>query len=142
VGKLVAALALCSAFALPVGHSQNQPKSPMFLIRRPTVIAFFPPVTEKELKGDPDTNEALADFQEYTSRVRAPLMKLGVNFKEVYASSFRVTVSGKTSTFRPGAVGVGYYFVAPGNKPRVEYGVNTDIGIISVAKEYFGISPQ
>ena len=65
-----------------------------------------------------------------------------MDFEEVYTRSFRVTVSGKTSTFRPGAAGVGYYFVAPRKKPRVKYGVNTDIGIIAVAKEYFGISPQ
>ena len=65
-----------------------------------------------------------------------------MDFEEVYTRSFRVTVSGKTSTFRPGAVVVGYYFVAPRKKPRVEYGVNTDIGIIAVAKEYFGICPQ
>ena len=44
----------------------------------------------------------------------------------------------KTTTFRPGKITVGYYFVAPGKKPRIEYGVNTDDGLVDIAKEYFG----
>jgi hypothetical protein len=136
---LVPVLALCSVFPLFVARAEALPKQPRVVIRRPTVIAFFSPVTERELERDPDTKEALADFQFYASRAREPLLKLGVDFKEVYARSFRVTVSGRTIIFHAGSVGVGYYFISAGTKPRVDHGVNTDDGIIGAAKEHFGI---
>jgi hypothetical protein len=38
-------------------------------------------------------------------------------------------VGAKVTTFRPGDVKVGYYYIAPGKKPRIEYGVATDLAI-------------
>jgi len=63
-------------------------KQPVFDIKRPTIIAFFPPVTQAQLEKDPDTNEALADFQLYAKQVREPLRKAGIEFHELYAHSF------------------------------------------------------
>jgi hypothetical protein len=108
---------LATSLALAAGEQRT------FDVRRPTIVAFFPPVKQAELKTDPDTNEALADFQVYATRVREPLRKAGVDFHEVYTPSFRVRAAGKVTTFRPTEAKVGYYFVAPGKKPRVEYGV-------------------
>ena len=110
---------------------------PSFAIRRPTVIAFFPPVTQKELVRDPETNESLADFQLYVQHAREPLAQMGIDLKEVYARSFRTNVGGNISTFRVGDVDVGYYFVAPGKKPRIEYGVETDSDLVQLSNEYF-----
>ena len=50
-----------------------QAKAPTLIVNRPTVIAFFPPVTQKQLDADPDTNETLADFQLYASSAAKPL---------------------------------------------------------------------
>ena len=47
-----------------------------FVVQGPTIVAFFPPVKQTQLENDADTNEALADFQEYTNRVREPLRKV------------------------------------------------------------------
>src|SRR5580692_1570746 len=47
------------------------PKEKLIVVNRPTVVAFFPPVTDAELTKDPDTNESLADFQLYATSVRA-----------------------------------------------------------------------
>lgn len=113
------------------GHAQDS-SEPTFVVRGPTILAFFPPT-------DPDTNEALSDFQQYARQARAPLSKLGVDFKEVYVGSFRVTSAGRTTRFRPGRTKVGYYFVLPGKKPRVEYGVMTDSDLIQDAKDHFGL---
>jgi hypothetical protein len=87
---------------------------PAFVVQGPTIVAFFPPVTAAELGKDADTNEALADFRLYAGPVREPLRKAGIDFQEVYARSFRVRSGAKVTTFRPKAVGVGYYYVAPG----------------------------
>jgi hypothetical protein len=55
---------------------------------------------------------------------------------------FDCVLETKLTTFRPGKVGVGYYLVAPGKDPRVEYGVMTDADLLQLAKEYFGISAK
>jgi hypothetical protein len=112
---------------------------PSFAISRPTVIAFFPHVTQKELEHDPDRNESLADFQLYVKQARERLAKMGIDLKEVYASSFRINVGGKIATFRAGALVVGYYFIAPGKKPRIEYAVETDSDLVQLSTDYFGI---
>ena len=112
---------------------------PSFVVHGPTVVAFFPPVQQKELETDADTNEALADFQEYTRRVRDPFRKEGVDFHEVYALTFRIRVGSKVTIFHAGDVKVGYYFVAPGKKPRIHYGVETDIDLLQIDADYFGL---
>jgi len=111
--------------------------TPTFDVRRATVIAFFA-VTQSELSKDSDTNEALDDFQFYATKVKQPLEKAGVDFREVYVHAFRVRLGKTVTTFRPVKVDVGYYFVAPGKKPRIEYGVMTDVDLLQVANEYFG----
>jgi hypothetical protein len=116
-------------------------KQPLVEVRGPTVVAFFKPVTQQELEKDPDTNESLADFQIYARKVSGPLSEAGLEFHELRAHSFRLRVGKRLTTFRPAKV-VGYYLVEPGKKPRIEYGVMTDIDLLKVAKEYFDISAK
>jgi hypothetical protein len=118
------------------------PKQQVVVVNGPTVIAFFPPVTEAELDKEPDTNEALADFQVYAARVHEQSHDAGFNFVEIYASSFVVKCGAKTTVFRPKKIQIGYYFVAPGKRPRVEYGVMADMGILQIASEYFRLHPR
>lgn len=117
------------------------PKNTIVSIHRPTVVAFFAPVTSGVLNADPDTNEALADFQLYATKVRKPLNDAGIDFKEIYAKSFQVQRGRRITIFRPGKVDVGYYFVAPGKEPRIEYGVLTDSDLLQIAREYFDQTP-
>jgi hypothetical protein len=116
-------------------------KQPIIDVRQATIVAFFPPVTQSELSNG-DTNEALADFQYYAKQVREPLRKAGIEFQEVYAHSFQIRLGSKTTVFRPIKEDVGYYFVAPGKKPRLEYGVMTDHDLLEIAHEYFGIASR
>jgi hypothetical protein len=124
---------------LPIGAA---PKEKLVVVNGPTVIAFFPPVTDAELSKDPDTNESLADFQLYTTRVQEKLNNAGIEFEEINASSFAVRCGAKTTTFHPKKTTVGYYFIAPGKSPRVEYGVMTDVDILRVAAEYFQLASK
>jgi hypothetical protein len=114
-------------------------KRPVVVVRGPTILAFFEPVTQAELEKYPDINETLADFQFYATSVRAPLRKAGIKFHELYAHSFRLRVGNRLTTFRPIKAGVGYYLIAPGRKPLVEYGVITDSDLVQIANAYFGI---
>jgi len=117
-------------------------KRPLVVVRGPTVVAFFEPITQAELEKDPDANEALADFQFYAKSVREPLRQAGIEFHELYAHSFRLRVGRTLAEFRPIKAHVGYYLVAPCKKPRIEYGVMTDDDLLGVVKEYFGISAK
>jgi hypothetical protein len=114
-------------------------KQPVIAVRGPTVVAFFEPVPPGKVDKDTDTNEALADFQLYARSVRTPLRKAGIEFHELYAHSFRLRIGTQSITFRPVKEDVGYYLVAPGKKPRIEYGVMTDSDLLQVANAYFGI---
>jgi hypothetical protein len=116
--------------------------SPTFDIARPTIVAFFAPVSESQSKEDAgDANEALTDFRLYGTQVRKRLENAGVDYKEAYASRFRIRVGDSAKTFRP-AKAVGYYFVAPGKEPHVEYGIMTDADLLHAAHDYFGVSEK
>jgi hypothetical protein len=117
-------------------------KPPIIVVEGRTIVAFFPPVSKAKLDKDPDTNEAMADFQLYTNHVREPLKKAGIGFHEVYAHSFQVRVGKTLTPFGATKGDVGYYFVVPGRRPRIEYGVMTDADLLKVANEYFGIRTQ
>jgi len=110
---------------------------PNFQIRKPTIIAFFPPVNYNDI--DDDTADALDDFQYYADEARGSLKRAGVDFEEVYTRSFTVHVDNKTILFRTHKDDVGYYYIAPGKKPHVEYGVMTDDDILDEAHDYFGV---
>jgi hypothetical protein len=118
------------------------PKEKLVVVNGPTVVAFFPPVTDTGLSKDPDTNESLADFQRYATRVREKLNNAGIKLEEINASSFAVRCEAKTTTFHPKKTTVGYYFIAPEKSPRVEYGVMTDVDILRVAAEYFQLASK
>jgi hypothetical protein len=110
---------------------------PMITVRRPTVIGFIGPVTDKDVEKSPDINEALADFRYYSKRWTDTLEEMGIVFEVVSVKLFRVHVGAKITTFRSGKVKWGYYFVAPRKKPRVVYGVDSGLG--ETASEYFRI---
>ena len=137
--RLILLLAIAAVWVLtarisPVAAAEKQP---LVAVGGRTIVAFFPPVTDAELQKDPDTNESLADFQLYARQVREPLKKAGIEFHELYTCSFRVRVGGAVTTFRATKEAVGYYFLVPGKKPRIEYGVMTDADLLQVANEYF-----
>jgi len=116
-------------------------KEPLVEVRGPTVVAFLGPVKQDELEKNPDTNEALVDFQLCANHVHNRLMEAGIEFHILYGHSFRLRVGQRLTTFRS-AKGVGYYLVEPSKKPRIDYGVMTDLDLLKVAKKYFGISAQ
>ena len=107
-------------------------------VRGPTIIAFFPPVSDAELSKNPDTNESLSDFQVYAAQVREPLQQKGINFKVVYAHQFTIRLGKAVTVVTPKKAQVGYYFFTSRKKPKIEYGVMTDVDLLHLADEYFG----
>lgn len=127
--------------AMAFGSQRTSPSpTPSFEIQKPTIVAFFPPVTEAELEANPDTNEVLSDFQFYACAVIGPLQRSGIDFEVATARAFEIHIRGKVHLFQTGKIGVGYYFLAPRKKAHVEYGVMTDADIFAAAEKYFGIA--
>jgi hypothetical protein len=120
------------------GWSQKSVASPVVDAHQATVVAFYMPASRSEA-GDADETESLDDFRLYAGRVKGPLTKAGIRFEELYAGSFRIRLGSKTQVFHSTS-GVGYYFVAPGRKPHVVYGVMTDTDLLNLAKQYFGLA--
>lgn len=112
-------------------------KPPLFDVKGPTIIAFCPPASEAELSKHPDINEALSDFQFYARAVRQPLEKKHIEFRQVYARQFAIR-GGEQHTVISANGRIGYYFVTPGKRPHVEYGVMTDTDLLQAADKYFG----
>jgi hypothetical protein len=136
-GVRVGTLCLLAVAFAPATSTAADHHAPVVVVRGPTVVAFFPPVTQKELDGSPDTNEALSDFQLYARQARTALAARGVAFEELYTRSFRVSDGKRVKVFRPGSVRVGYYFAIPGKKSHLEYGVMTSDDLIDTAERYF-----
>jgi hypothetical protein len=135
--QLLGCLTALTVVFLVGRSSEAAQKQEVILVDRPTIVAFFPPVTDTELDKDADTNEALSDFQLYARQARKRLEAVGIQFHEIYARSFIVQVHGKKIVFRSKDIEVGYYFVAPDRAPRIQYGVMTDDDIWAVATAYF-----
>lgn len=102
----------------------------------PTIIAFFPDAS-KIGSDDADGNEALSDFEYYAERVKGPLSQRGIQFTVEFGHSFRIRSGSATVLFTPKAGTPGYYLAHRGKKPRIEYGVMTDVDLLVIAKEYF-----
>jgi hypothetical protein len=135
--KLFRWIVTLSVFVLLCRPLGAAPKEKLVVANGPTVVAFFPPVKDTDLSNHPDINESLADFQFYATRVREKLHDAGIDFQEIFALSFAIRCGTKMTIFRPKKTTVGYYFIAPGKSPRVEYGVMTDADILHIATEYF-----
>lgn len=129
---------LASLLIVPMFAAYTAPKTQTrvqtFVVRGPTVIAFFVPDDPNHANVD----EALDDFQWYAMQSYKRMRSAGIEFHVVSAPSFRVSVLGKTQVFTA-KESVGYYLVAPGKRARAEYGVMTDEDLMNVARSTFGI---
>ena len=110
--------------------------APTFVVKQPTVIAFFS-LKPGDL-SDPDTKSSYADFQRYVASAKRRLAKHGIRVEQAVATSFTVQNGAAKTRFTPVRRQCGYYFIAPGRKPAVGYGVITDDGLLNEAQQYFG----
>jgi hypothetical protein len=124
--------------AIWTAYARESHETPVFDIDKPTILAFFRPSGGIN-KVESNANDSLSDFQAYLRKANGPLQNAGIEIHEVYARSFRIRIGPTITTYQTKKAGVGYYLVAPGKKPRIEYGVMTDADLIGVAGEYFGL---
>jgi hypothetical protein len=125
---------------IATGAEQQQTK---FVITKPTLISFFLEYTDKQVEEE--GSEALADFVFYLPYAEDKLRGAGVEVHAVFkVRSFEVKVGRRWRTVRP-RVSVGYYFIAPGREPEIDFGVEDTGSIIDLARKYFklpALSPE
>ncbi|MGB0063818.1 MAG: hypothetical protein WBP85_05175 [Terracidiphilus sp.] len=139
--KRIGCLLLFAACIAGTAVAQNNAKrTPVFVIYGPTIIAFYPHFSQKDLDTGEGDAEAMDDFSYYADQVEGRLKKAGIEFLSEEAKSFKVRDGARVLSFSGGKISIGYYFIAPGKEPRVEYGVMTDEDILGVAAQYFGKS--
>ncbi len=124
------------------GNSQDTAKPlPIFIIHQPTIIAFFP-ITQAEADSGEGNAPALDDFNFYIFKIDKRLHRAGIAIQIVNARSFQIQTEKKLVTFQPNKNDIGYYFIAPGKEPHIEYNVMSDEDILDAARKYFGIAIQ
>jgi hypothetical protein len=105
----------------------------------PTLIAFFPPEASALLDSGGDDATALDDFGYHLASATDSLRALGVRVVGVGSRTLHVVADRQTTHFRvpQDSAEIGYYFVAPGRRPLVAYGVLTDSELIDAARQHF-----
>jgi hypothetical protein len=111
-------------------------------IHRATIIIFEPPPKPGELENGEGDAEAYCDFAYYMDRAEKPLQESGIEIRSVLTREFVVRDGNKIRTLKTGKIEFGYYLIAPGKEPRVEYGVMTDKDLFNEARKYFGVALQ
>jgi hypothetical protein len=124
------------AFCVMVSMATAAEQQTRFVIIGPTLISFFPDYTDDEILAD-GGNEALSDFDFYLPAAEETLKRAGVQVHAVFkVKSFQVKMGSRWRTVKPREK-VGYYFIAPGHEPRLEFGVEDTETIVDFAREYF-----
>ena len=129
------------AACLARGGNSQQPgnKPPLIVVHRPTVVAFFLPISEAEANRADSDAEALSDFHYYAYREEKRLKMAGIDLTIVSGRSFKFRDGARIWNFQTGKIGIGYYLIAPGKMPHVEYGVMTDEDLCAAAEKYFRV---
>lgn len=130
-------LGIVALLAGPVSAQKSAKPIPVFTIHGPTIVAFYPHFSQEKIdKGEGDA-AVMDDFGHYAAESNKRLRDAGIDFRAEEARSFKVRVGTKVYFFPGGKIDIGYYFIAPGKKPQVEYGVMTDTDLLEVARKYF-----
>ncbi len=135
IGSSLLLAACTTGTAVAQNHTQTEPT---VVIHGQTIIAFYPHFSQKDLDSGEGDAEAMDDFSYYASQVENRLKKAGIEFLSEEAKSFKVRDGATVHSVRGGKISIGYYFIAPGKEPHVEYGVMTDEDILDEARQYFG----
>jgi hypothetical protein len=117
--------------------------STLIVIEGPTLVAFYPPVSQAQV----DTSEELAtvfdDFSYHLSSAADSLRALGITVRERPVGDIRLVEAGKQRQFRPAkdSADFGYLYLAPGRAQRVYYSVMSNSDLVETAHEYLEHRP-
>jgi hypothetical protein len=108
------------------------------VLEGPTVVAFYPAVTQTQVDSSADLSTVLDDFSYHLSTATDSLRKLGFRIVERPHGAIRLLngTSSREVTPARDSADVGYLFASPGRQDRIWYGVMTNADLIDAAREF------
>lgn len=112
-------------------------------VRGPTLITFYPTVTQAQVDSNEDLATVLDDFSFHLSAARDSLLALGFTIIDHPPGIVRVIdgAAARDIALAPDSADVGFVFVAPGRQDRVLYGVTTGIDLIDAGHKFLAPTP-
>jgi hypothetical protein len=113
------------------------------LVQGPTLVAFYPQVTQAQVDSSEELATVFDDFSYHLSTATDGLRALGIAATERPVGQIQLREAGRWRAFIPAkdSAAVGYLFVSPGRADRVYYGVMSHSDLIELAHEYLESSP-
>lgn len=107
-------------------------------VRGPTLIAFFPRMSQAQVDSSADLSETLGDFSYHLSTALDSLRALGITVEQRPVDAIDIIEAHERRRFVPAndSSDVGYVFVAPGRHDRTFYGVMTNSDLLAKAREF------
>ena len=114
------------------------------VLNGPTIIAFFPAVTQAQVDSSEELSTVLDDFDYHLASARLSLRSLGFQVVERPRGSIRLLNGTSSREVSPASdsADVGYVFAAPGRPALISYGVMTDSDLIDAARAFLGLQSR
>jgi hypothetical protein len=129
--------------AAPSDSVQDTADSMMVAIDGPTLIAFYPAVTQAQVDSSEELATVFDDFSYHLSSASDSLRALGITIKSRPIGEIRFVEAGQRRQFLPArdSAEFGYLLVAPGRAQRVFYSVMSNSDLVQAAHEYLENRP-
>ncbi|HEU4787292.1 MAG TPA: hypothetical protein VFS57_07795 [Gemmatimonadaceae bacterium] len=109
----------------------------------PTLISFYPTVTQAQVDSSEDLATVLDDFSYHLSTAQDSLRAMGFAIVDHPPGTIRIidASSSRDIALAPDSTDVGFVFVAPGRRDRVMYGVMTGSELIDAGHTFLSAAP-
>ena len=120
------------------------PDSMAVRVHGPTLISFYPTVTQAQIDSSEDLATVLDDFSYHLSTAQDSLRAMGFAIIDHPPSTIRIIdASGSRDiALAPDSADVGFVFIAPGRWERVMSGVMTGGDLIDAGHKFLAAAPS
>ena len=120
------------------------PDSVVVRVHGPTLISFYPTVTQAQIDSSEDLATVLDDFSYHLSTAQDSLRAMGFTIVDHPPGTIRIVdASGSRDVvLAPDSADVGFVFVAPDRRDRVMYGVMTSSELIDAGHKFLAAAPS
>lgn len=142
---VTAVLAVMVGCSFSHGHANARTKTERIVVERPTIVGFFPAVTESDVEADAGVNSALEHWEWALENAQRCFGPKGVHVQAVLADKVVIETDGQIVEAVPrlGATAdIGYYLLAPGRAPELVMGPAPSSLLYflpKAASEYFAV---
>ena len=120
------------------------PDSMAVRVHGPTLISFYPTVTQAQIDSSEDLATVLDDFSYHLSTAQDSLRAMGFTIIDHPPGTIRIidATGSRDIALVPDSADVGFVFVAPGRRDRVMYGVTTGSDLIDAGHVFLAAGPR